>query len=91
VCVFVEKRKITRKCLFRFFFSCFYAHSLIFSVSGPFGLFPFLVPFWMKHVDSFIFANSSFLCVGMDVVGDSYTYLIIPSFYFVLSKGFVPR
>lgn len=56
----MEKRKITRKRLFRFFFSCFYAHSLIFSVSGPFGLFPFLVPFWMEHVDSFIFANSSF-------------------------------
>jgi hypothetical protein len=60
VCVFVEKRKITRKCLFRFFYFYFYAHSLIFSMSGPFGLFPFLVPFWMEHVDSFIFANSSF-------------------------------
>lgn len=61
VCVFCgEKKNNTKMFVQILFFLVFYAHSLIFSVSGPFGLFPFLVPFWMEHVDSFIFANSSF-------------------------------
>jgi hypothetical protein len=45
VCVFVEKRKITRKCLFRFFFSYFMRICLSFPCLALLGCFLFLSRF----------------------------------------------
>lgn len=66
ICVFFcgEKKNNTKMLVQIFFFfilSCFYAHLLIFSVSGPFGLFPFLVPFWMEHVDTLFLPTALFV------------------------------
>lgn len=55
VCVFVEKRKITRKCLFRFFFSYFMRICLSFPCLALLGCFLFLSRFgWSMSIVLFL-------------------------------------